>query len=167
MGLLSEYSARCVSSRACRVVLDEAQCIKNRATLAAHAAWSLKARRRWCLSGTPMQNSVDDLYSYFRFLVRGPRPLAHWLARSLMRLAGLPWPLAGSPLLPFLRLCCSARQGTRVSWAGGARAEGQWPARLPSSLSRESGPAPLHRPCCTAAAAVAQPRAALAVIGRE
>lgn len=52
-----------------RVVLDEAQCIKNRATLAAHAAWSLKARRRWCLSGTPMQNSVDDMYAYFRFLV--------------------------------------------------------------------------------------------------
>ena len=51
-----------------RVVLDEAQVIKNSRTLAAHAAWALRARRRWCLSGTPMQNSVDDLYSYFRFL---------------------------------------------------------------------------------------------------
>ena len=55
---------------ACRVVLDEAQCIKNPRTLAAHAAWTLKARARWCLSGTPLQNSLDDLYSYFRFLVR-------------------------------------------------------------------------------------------------
>ena len=51
-----------------RVVLDEAQMIKNSRTMAAHAAWALRARRRWCLSGTPIQNSIDDLYSYFRFL---------------------------------------------------------------------------------------------------
>jgi SNF2 family DNA or RNA helicase len=49
-----------------RVVLDEAQSIKNATTLAAHAAWSLHARHRWCLSGTPIQNSVDDLFSYFK-----------------------------------------------------------------------------------------------------
>ncbi|GFR48225.1 hypothetical protein Agub_g10086, partial [Astrephomene gubernaculifera] len=51
-----------------RVVLDEAQSIKNPRTLAARAAWRLAAHCRWCLSGTPIQNSVDDLYSYFRFL---------------------------------------------------------------------------------------------------
>jgi SNF2 family DNA or RNA helicase len=51
-----------------RVILDEAQMIKNPKTMASHAAWALKARRRWCLSGTPIQNSVDDLYSYFKFL---------------------------------------------------------------------------------------------------
>jgi SNF2 family DNA or RNA helicase len=51
-----------------RVVLDEAQMIKNPKTMASHAAWALRARRRWCLSGTPIQNSVDDLYSYFKFL---------------------------------------------------------------------------------------------------
>lgn len=53
------------------MVLDEAQCIKNRSTLAAHAAWSLRARSRWCLSGTPLQNSIEDLYAYLRFLVGG------------------------------------------------------------------------------------------------
>eukprot|EP00775_Hariotina_reticulata_P014056 gene14056-14173_t len=47
------------------VVLDEAQSIKNSRTLAAHAAWALHAKHRWCLSGTPIQNRVDDLFSYF------------------------------------------------------------------------------------------------------
>ncbi|KAJ9533886.1 hypothetical protein QJQ45_026984 [Haematococcus lacustris] len=51
-----------------RVVLDEAQSIKNSRTLAAHAVCRLAARYRWCLSGTPIQNSVDDLQAYFQFL---------------------------------------------------------------------------------------------------
>ncbi|KAA6420225.1 MAG: hypothetical protein FRX49_09888 [Trebouxia sp. A1-2] len=55
-----------------RVVLDESQAIKNGATLVAHAAHCLQAGRRWCLSGTPIQNSVDDLYSCFRFLRYNP-----------------------------------------------------------------------------------------------
>ena len=38
----------------------------------AAAVWALKARRRWCLSGTPLQNSVEDLFSYFRFLRFAP-----------------------------------------------------------------------------------------------
>ncbi|XP_073058649.1 helicase-like transcription factor CHR28 isoform X1 [Primulina eburnea] len=55
-----------------RVVLDEAQSIKNHRTQVARACWGLRAKRRWCLSGTPMQNAVDDLYSYFRFLRHDP-----------------------------------------------------------------------------------------------
>lgn len=55
-----------------RVVLDEAQSIKNRRTQAARACWGLRAKRRWCLSGTPIQNTIDDLYSYFRFLKYDP-----------------------------------------------------------------------------------------------
>ncbi|PWA87095.1 SNF2-related, N-terminal domain-containing protein [Artemisia annua] len=55
-----------------RVILDEAQSIKNYKTQAARACWGLRAKRRWCLSGTPIQNSVDDLYSYFRFLRYDP-----------------------------------------------------------------------------------------------
>ncbi|CAH9081361.1 unnamed protein product [Cuscuta epithymum] len=51
-----------------RVILDEAQYIKNHKTQVARACWGLRAKRRWCLSGTPIQNSIDDLYSYFRFL---------------------------------------------------------------------------------------------------
>ncbi|CAG7885620.1 unnamed protein product [Brassica rapa] len=55
-----------------RVVLDEAQSIKNHKTQVARACWGLRAKRRWCLSGTPIQNSIDDLYSYFRFLKYDP-----------------------------------------------------------------------------------------------
>lgn len=55
-----------------RVVLDEAQSIKNCRTQVARACWGLRAKRRWCLSGTPIQNAVDDLYSYFRFLKYDP-----------------------------------------------------------------------------------------------
>ncbi|CAN6969352.1 unnamed protein product [Brassica oleracea var. botrytis] len=48
-----------------RVVLDKAQTIKNHRTQVARACCILRAKRRWCLSGAPIQNTVDDLYSYF------------------------------------------------------------------------------------------------------
>ncbi len=46
-------------SRFHRVILDEAQNIKNRNTKAAHAACRINSTYRWCLTGTPMQNGVD------------------------------------------------------------------------------------------------------------
>ncbi|XP_057478433.1 helicase-like transcription factor CHR28 isoform X1 [Actinidia eriantha] len=55
-----------------RVVLDEAQTIKNHRTQVARACCGLRAKRRWCLSGTPIQNAIDELYSYFRFLKYEP-----------------------------------------------------------------------------------------------
>ncbi|KAL6651979.1 hypothetical protein ACP70R_010904 [Stipagrostis hirtigluma subsp. patula] len=55
-----------------RVVLDEAQTIKNYRTQMARACCALSAARRWCLSGTPIQNKIDDLYSYFCFLKYEP-----------------------------------------------------------------------------------------------
>jgi SNF2 family DNA or RNA helicase len=55
-----------------RVVLDEAQTIKNFRTQVAKACCGLRAKRRWCLSGTPIQNAIDELYSYFCFLKYDP-----------------------------------------------------------------------------------------------
>lgn len=51
-----------------RVIVDEAQCIKNRTTKTARAAFYLQARSRFCMTGTPMMNSVEELYSLIHFL---------------------------------------------------------------------------------------------------
>ncbi|MCJ1311340.1 hypothetical protein MMC25_005011 [Agyrium rufum] len=51
-----------------RVVLDEGQAIKNHSCQTAVACRGLDSKLRWVLSGTPLQNSVEELYSYFKFL---------------------------------------------------------------------------------------------------
>ena len=51
-----------------RVILDEAQCIKNKETQGSKGAQQITATYRWCLTGTPMMNSISELYSLFRFL---------------------------------------------------------------------------------------------------
>ncbi|KAI5785924.1 SNF2 family N-terminal domain-containing protein [Geopyxis carbonaria] len=51
-----------------RVIIDEAQCIKNKDTQSSKGCCSLRADYRLCLSGTPMQNSCDELFSLLRFL---------------------------------------------------------------------------------------------------
>ncbi len=53
------------------VILDEAQQIKNRQTQIARAAKSLRAPYRLVLTGTPLENSVADLWSIFDFLMPG------------------------------------------------------------------------------------------------
>ncbi|MCL7031708.1 hypothetical protein MKW94_005496 [Papaver nudicaule] len=66
-----------------RVILDEAQCIKNHRTRSANSCCGLQAKSRWCLSGTPLQNKIDDLYSYFRFLKYHPYSIYHKFSSSL------------------------------------------------------------------------------------
>jgi superfamily II DNA or RNA helicase len=53
------------------VVLDEAQHIKNRQTQNAQAVKSVRCRHRLVLTGTPLENSVLDLWSIFDFLMPG------------------------------------------------------------------------------------------------
>ncbi len=53
------------------VALDEAQSIKNPDSQRARAARRLQARHRVALSGTPVENRLDELWSLMEFLVPG------------------------------------------------------------------------------------------------
>ncbi len=53
------------------VILDEAQNIKNRTTQNAQVAKSLKSSMRLAVTGTPVENSIMDLWSIFDFLMPG------------------------------------------------------------------------------------------------
>lgn len=51
-----------------RLMLDEAHSIKNRNAKSTLACCALPAWYRWCLTGTPMQNNLDELQSLVKFL---------------------------------------------------------------------------------------------------
>jgi len=53
------------------LILDEAQYIKNPAAKVAKAACEIEARHRLCLSGTPVENHLGELWSQMRFLMPG------------------------------------------------------------------------------------------------
>ena len=56
------------------ILADEAQHLKNRRTQAAQALRGLHGRSRFLLTGTPLENSLDDLRSLFEFLMPGFLP---------------------------------------------------------------------------------------------
>jgi SNF2 family DNA or RNA helicase len=53
------------------VILDESQRIKNRNSATSHATRAIKSRRHWALTGTPVENSSEDLVGIFEFLSPG------------------------------------------------------------------------------------------------
>jgi SNF2 family DNA or RNA helicase len=53
------------------MVLDEAQRIKNRASQTSEAVRLVPRRRSWALTGTPVENSSDDLVGVFEFVAPG------------------------------------------------------------------------------------------------
>ncbi|MFA6998137.1 MAG: DEAD/DEAH box helicase [Victivallaceae bacterium] len=50
------------------LILDEAQHIKNHATVNARSCKEIRAKQRLVLTGTPLENSIEDLWSIFDFL---------------------------------------------------------------------------------------------------
>lgn len=53
------------------LLLDEAQAIKNPRSRTANAARALRADQRLCLTGTPLENHLGELWSLFHFLMPG------------------------------------------------------------------------------------------------
>lgn len=68
-----------------RVVLDEAHTIKDKNTRTAKAAYRLKADRRWCVTGTPIQNKLEDVFSLFMFLQAEPYGQYQWWTEVIMK----------------------------------------------------------------------------------
>ena len=68
-------------------ILDEAQAIKNPESQTAQAAFKLKAAQRWSLTGTPIENRLDELWSQMHFcnpgLLGGRRRFDRTTARPI------------------------------------------------------------------------------------
>jgi superfamily II DNA or RNA helicase len=69
--LLRRDIEQCMEHRFAAVVLDEAQHIKNHNTRNAQAAKQIRAFNRLVLTGTPVENSVLDIWSIMDFLMPG------------------------------------------------------------------------------------------------
>ncbi|UPL01101.1 hypothetical protein LCI18_012035 [Fusarium solani-melongenae] len=96
--LRSDWAAKgpLFSEKWFRVVLDEAHHIGNRSTQIFRAACDLKCLRRWCLTGTPVQNTLDNYGALLSFLRIPPfvekSKFNHWISNPIRdeRPHGLP-----------------------------------------------------------------------------
>jgi SNF2 family DNA or RNA helicase len=76
----------CIRRRWDVVVIDEAQRIKNPQADVARAIKRLRPQRAWALTGTPLENQLDDLVSVLDFVAPGrfrPETLTHGLRKLL------------------------------------------------------------------------------------
>ena len=70
------------------VILDEAQHIKNSATLRSVAVKQLKSKHRISLSGTPIENNPAELWSIFDFLMPGYLPSLNKFKKNFGNISG-------------------------------------------------------------------------------
>lgn len=67
------------------IILDEAQNIKNPNTITARSVRNIKADMRLCLSGTPIENNLFELWSLFEFLMPGFLGAQHAFKRGVVK----------------------------------------------------------------------------------
>ncbi|XP_015241078.1 PREDICTED: E3 ubiquitin-protein ligase SHPRH [Cyprinodon variegatus] len=68
-----------------RICLDEAQMVECPTAKAAEMALRLASVNRWCVSGTPVQRGLEDLYGLMLFLGVDPYWVKHWWDQLLYR----------------------------------------------------------------------------------
>ncbi|MDC9221306.1 DEAD/DEAH box helicase, partial [Clostridioides difficile] len=77
------------------VIIDESQAIKNYHTKASQAVRALKRNHVFALSGTPLENSIDELWAIFQTLMPGFFP-------SLRKFKEIPYDNIAKMIRPFL-----------------------------------------------------------------
>jgi SNF2 family DNA or RNA helicase len=83
-----------------RIVLDEAHTVRNSSTRSAKGACALHAQRRWAVTGTPVQNRLEDLGALIRFLRIRPFDEASAWAQYIIS----PFKMGDATVIPNLRL---------------------------------------------------------------
>ena len=83
-----------------RIVLDEAHMIREQSTRQSQAICTLSAQRRWAVTGTPVQNRLDDLGALIKFLRVKPFDEKGGFTQFILS----PFKVADPDILPKLRL---------------------------------------------------------------
>ncbi|XP_054153904.1 E3 ubiquitin-protein ligase SHPRH-like [Oppia nitens] len=95
-----------------RICLDEAQMVESALNKTAQMAHRLYARHRWCITGTPIQRSLNDIYGLLLFIGEEPYHERHYWHRMLY------WPYTSGITAPMVQALsqCFWRQTKQDVW---------------------------------------------------